>query len=68
MANSSLIKKLKIGPGLRIVVLNPPAGYLDALGSLPEDVKLVTETEGQCDLSNSLSRTEQSWCSFCPGR
>ena len=49
MANSSLAKKLKIKSGLRIVVINPPPGYLEELGSLPEGVGLATKPEGQFD-------------------
>ena len=49
MTNSSLVRKLKIKPGLRIVVINPPAGYSDELGSLPEGVELSTNLEGQFD-------------------
>ncbi len=49
MANSSLAKKLKIKSSLRIVVINPPPGYLDELGSLPEGVELATKPEGQFD-------------------
>lgn len=40
MAQSSLIKKLRIKPGQRIIVINPPPGYLDQLGDLPEGVEL----------------------------
>lgn len=41
MAQSSLIKKLRIKPGQRIIVINPPPGYLDQLGDLPEGVELA---------------------------
>jgi hypothetical protein len=46
MAPSTLIKKLRIKPGQRITVINPPPGYLDQLGDLPEGVELAGEPEG----------------------
>ena len=46
MAQSSLIKKLRIQPGQRITIINPPPGYLDQLGDLPEGVELASEPEG----------------------
>jgi hypothetical protein len=49
MANSSFVSKLKIKPGLRVAVINSPAGFLDELGSLPEGVELSTGLEGQFD-------------------
>jgi len=46
MAQSSLIKKLRIQPGQRVTIINAPAGYLDQLGDLPEGVELASEPEG----------------------
>ena len=50
MTNSSLVKKLKIKTGQLIAVINPPEGYLEELGSLPEGVDLSTKLEGRFDL------------------
>ena len=36
MSTSSLIKKLRIQPGQRALILNPPAGYFELLGDLPD--------------------------------
>ena len=49
MAQSSLIKKLRIKPGQRIIVINPPPGYLDQLGDLPEGVGLANQPEDTFD-------------------
>ena len=48
MSETSLAKKLRIQPGQRILVLNPPPGYLDEL-SLPEGVELAERPEGTFD-------------------
>lgn len=50
MTNSSLVKKLKIKTGQLIAVINPPEGYIEELGSLPEGVDLSTRLEGRFDL------------------
>ncbi len=49
MANSSLVKKLQIKPGQRAVIINPPPGYIDALGELPEGVELAEKPTGKFD-------------------
>jgi hypothetical protein len=49
MAQSSLIRKLRIQPGQRITIINPPPGYLDQLGDLPEGVELADEPAGTFD-------------------
>ena len=43
MAQSTLIKKLRIKPGQRVTIINPPPGYLDQLGDLPEGVGLAIQ-------------------------
>src|SRR5258706_11483338 len=49
MAGSSLLKKLQLKAGQRAAIINPPAGYLDELGSLPEGVELAEHPEGSFD-------------------
>lgn len=49
MANPILIKKLLIKPGMRLAVLNAPAGYLDALGPLPEGAQITHDLDGALD-------------------
>ena len=56
MAQSTLIKKLRIKPGQRITVINPPPGYLDRLGDLPEGVELASEP-GDLELANQPEDT-----------
>lgn len=49
MAESSLVKRLGIKAGHRLLVLNAPAGYLETLGPLPEDVAVETKGNGTYD-------------------
>jgi ribosomal protein L25 (general stress protein Ctc) len=49
MANPNLIKKLLIKPGMRLAVLNAPAGYLDELGPLPEGAQITHDPNGALD-------------------
>lgn len=49
MAPTPLIKKLRIQPGQRILILNAPTGYVEALGPLPEDVEWSDEPQGEYD-------------------
>ncbi|HMD88107.1 MAG TPA: hypothetical protein VKF38_02995 [Anaerolineaceae bacterium] len=49
MTESGLIKKLRIQSGQRILILNPPQGYLEELGVLPPNVELAEKLEGTFD-------------------
>lgn len=49
MSQSALVKKLRIQPGQRALVLNPPSGYVQSLGELPEGVELSKKPEGEYD-------------------
>lgn len=52
MISSPLTKKLQIKPNQRIVIINPPPGYMEELGPLPEGVELAEkpQPEGIFDL------------------
>ena len=43
MAESSVIKKLRLKPGQKAVIMNAPQGFVDGLGSLPEGVRIFLE-------------------------
>lgn len=49
MAKPSFVKKLRIQAGQRVLILNPPAGYLESLVDLPEGVEVSTSHEGEFD-------------------
>ena len=47
MAESSVIKKLLIKPGYRMLLLNAPEGYQEKLAPLPERANIETTAKGQ---------------------
>jgi len=47
MKKSSLLKKLRVQPGHRMLVLNAPQGYVESLGDLPEGAELWREPQGK---------------------
>ena len=49
MAQSSLVKKLRVKTGQRLLVLNAPEGYIESLGDLPEGVEVSEQAEGKFD-------------------
>ena len=49
MAKSQLVKKLRIQPGHRMLILKAPPGYVDELGDLPEGVEVAEQPEGTFD-------------------
>lgn len=57
MPDTSLSKRLAIKPGHRLLVLNAPEGYVDALGELPDGVELATSAEGTFDFVQVFTRS-----------
>lgn len=49
MAGTQLLKKLRMLPDQRVLILNAPPGYLDEIGPLPEGVELAEQPEGTFD-------------------
>jgi len=53
---SSLSRKLLIEPGYRVLVLNPPAGYIESLSPLPDNAEVVGQGDGEHDLVQLFAR------------
>jgi hypothetical protein len=49
MAKSQLVKKLRIQPGHRVLILKAPPGYVEEMGDLPEGVQVAEQPEGTFD-------------------
>ena len=47
MAKRSLAERLRIQAGQRVLIMNPPPGYVERLGALPEGVEVVHESTGE---------------------
>ena len=56
MDPAALQKKLRIQPGLRMLVSNAPEGYVEALGTLPEGAEIETEVDGSFDWGQCFVR------------
>ena len=56
-----MIKKLRIQPGHRALVLNPPEGYVEALGDLPESVEFNHEPGGRFDFVHLFLRDSEDY-------
>lgn len=50
MADTPLVKKLGLKPGMQAAILNAPPGYTELLGQLPEGVTLAERLDGLFDL------------------
>jgi 1-acyl-sn-glycerol-3-phosphate acyltransferase len=50
MLASDLARRLLVQPGQRVLVINPPAGYLHSLLPLPEGASLTDRPDGFCDV------------------
>jgi hypothetical protein len=61
-----LTKKLQIKPGQRILLLNPPADYLQTLGELPTGVQLVAGNGSPADLVQLFVASSQELAQHLP--
>jgi hypothetical protein len=65
-ADSGLIKKLLLKPGQKAAVLNPPAGYLEGLGPLPEGAELVARPNAPLDFVHLFVRDKDELDKLTP--
>lgn len=49
MSDNPLVKKLKLKPGARAVVVNAPPGYIESLTPLPKGATLLEALDGKFD-------------------
>jgi len=64
MTRSSLVTRLRIRSGQRLLVLNPPDDYVDSLADLPEDVVVCTSPEGKYDFVHLFVRNSAEFAEF----
>lgn len=56
-SGTPLVRKLGIKEGFRIAVTNPPAGYWDLLGDLPNGVREATPRDREVEFSHVFATT-----------
>lgn len=56
MTVSKLVKKLRMQPGQRALILNAPPGYVASLGDLPEGAVVSEEPTGKFDFVHLFVR------------
>jgi len=59
VAVSSLIKKLRVQPQQRMLLLNAPEGYVESLGELPEGCEISQQAQGQYGFVHLFVRNSQ---------
>jgi len=58
MSDNPLIKKIKLKPGQRAVVVNAPDGYIEGLRPLPEGVEIGRQLDGVFDWVQVFMKTQ----------
>ena len=56
MATNPLQKKLLVKSGQRMLIVNPPEGYVDSLGELPEGTRLEQHATGSFDFVHLFAK------------
>ena len=50
MPDKSIAQKMFIKPGNKVLIINPPEGYLAGMGELPEAVSLLQDTSSRVNV------------------
>jgi hypothetical protein len=66
MAPSPLIRKLRIQPGQRLLILNSPPGYVESLGPLPDGARIAEAAEGAVDFCHLFARNSAQLAELLP--
>jgi len=66
MEVSALARKLRLQPGLRVLILNAPEGYLDRLRPLPEGIELAEVAGGEFDFVHLFARNSAELARMAP--
>jgi hypothetical protein len=66
MADSSLVKKLGLKPGRRVLILNAPDGYRALLDPLPEGVELAATPDGTFDFVQLFAKNKADLARYAP--
>ena len=66
MSQSPLSKKLRIQPGQRLLLLNPPAGYVESLGPLPEGARIVSAPASEVDFCHLFAANSTQLAELLP--
>jgi hypothetical protein len=61
-----LIKKLRIKPGQRLLVLNAPDGYIESLADLPEGCDISLQAQGEYPFVHLFVRNSQDLEQWLP--
>jgi hypothetical protein len=67
MNGSELVKKMFIKPGYRMLVINPPPGYLDRLDPDAHGVELAVKSHQKCDVVHLFAKTSMELDQNFPG-
>jgi hypothetical protein len=57
MSEKTLVQKLLIKPGYRVIIINAPEGYLSAVGHLPVDASLIEMDTKPADVIQVFVKT-----------
>ena len=57
MSDKSIAQRMFIKPGYTMVVLNAPAGYIETIGEIPEDVKILTTLISDADIIQFFTKS-----------
>ncbi len=50
MSTKTIVQKMLVKPGFGLLIINPPKGYLDTIGDLPDGAYLVESKTAPADM------------------
>lgn len=58
MSENALLKKLRMLPGQRVLLMNAPEGYRESLGRVPGETTILTAAQGQFDFIQLFAKSK----------
>jgi hypothetical protein len=59
MSDKSVSQKLLLKPGHVFLLVNPPPGYMDRIGAIPDGVTVVHQTKGSADVVQAFVTSQK---------
>ena len=56
-SDKTIVEKMHLKPGMTVLIIDPPDGYLDLMGPLPENVRMVSSPEANIDVVQIFVRS-----------
>ncbi len=58
MPTKSIIQKMRVMPGFKLLILNPPKGYIHLLGEMPDGARILVSSTEPADVIQAFVQSQ----------